>query len=78
MEQIKDGYDFINNILKNEFNHIRKRKAKFVDEEDTEEKIVQKQSNNNKIKIHKSNIIDYPSPDIIAILVQKKIIPAII
>ena len=78
MEQIKDGYDFINNILKNEFNHIRKRKAKFVDEEDTEEKIVQKQSNNNKIKIHKSNIIDYPSPDMMAILVQKKIIPAII
>jgi len=78
MEQIKDGYDFINNILKNEYHQIRKRTAKFVDDDEPEEKVVQKSSNNNKIKIHKSNIIDYPSQDIISILIEKNVIPVVV
>ena len=73
MEQIHDGYNFINNILKTEFDFIRKRKAKFVEEEELEEKTVVKKSA-NKIKIHKSNVKGYPTSEIMNILVQKNII----
>ena len=72
MEQIKDGYDFINNILKNEFHNVRKKTAKFVEEQ---ESVVSEPKNYvKKIKLKKINIIDYPSEDIIKILVDKRII----
>ena len=58
MEQIKDGYDFINSILKNEFLEIRKKKAKIL-EDQPQQKVVVKEDV-KKIKLKKSNIKNYP------------------
>ena len=74
MEQIKDGYDFINSILKNEFLEIRKKKAKFL-EDQPQQKVVAKEDV-KKIKLKKSNIKNYPSEDIISQLINLKVIPA--
>ena len=74
MEQIKDGYDFINSILKNEFMSIRKKKAKFLDEQPQQKQVVKEDV--KKIKIKKSNIKNYPSDDIISRLVEMNLIPS--
>ena len=76
MEQIKDGYDFINSILKSEFMEIRKKKAKFL-EDQPQQKVVVKEDV-KKVKIKKSNIKNYPSEDIISQLEALNIIPAAI
>ena len=75
MEQIKDGYDFINNILKTEFLNIRKKKAKFLDEEPIHKAIVKEDT--KRIKIKKSNIVNYPSDHIIARLNEMNLINVI-
>ena len=75
MEQIQDGYDFINNILKNEFVNIRKKKAKFLDEQPQQKPATKE--DNKKIKLRKSSIEDYPSDDQLQSLVDMKIIPLI-
>jgi TATA-box binding protein (TBP) (component of TFIID and TFIIIB) len=73
MEQIKDGYDFINSILKSEFLEIRKKKAKFLDDQ-PQQKVVVKEDV-KKIKLKKSNIQNYPSDDVISQLISLNIIP---
>ena len=74
MEQIQDGYNFINTILKNEFNQIRKKKAKFVEDVPVQTKTVAKDTV-KRIKIKKSTIIDYPDVSILKVLFEKNLIP---
>lgn len=69
LEQIQDGYNFINTILKNEFNSIRKITAKFV-EENTIQKIVTKPVS-KRVKLYKPSIINYPDPATIALIISK-------
>ena len=73
MEQIKDGYDFINSILKNEFMEIRKKKAKFLEDQPQQKPVVKEDV--KKIKIKRANIKNYPSDDIIKQLMEQNLIP---
>jgi TATA-box binding protein (TBP) (component of TFIID and TFIIIB) len=73
MAQIRDGYNFINSILKNEFVNIRKKKAKFIEEEPSQKIVVK--DDIKRIKLKKSQIKDYPSDAIIQELLNKQLIP---
>lgn len=73
MDQIKDGYDFINNILKNEFMNIRKKRAKFIEEQPAAKPVVK--DDQKRVKLKLSQIIDYPSDSIISQLYEKGLIP---
>jgi hypothetical protein len=73
MEQIKDGYDFINSILKSEFMEIRKKKAKFLEDQPQQKPVVKEDV--KKIKIKRANIKNYPSDDIIKQLMEQNLIP---
>lgn len=75
LEQINDGYNFINTILKNEFNEIRKKKAKFVEEQELVKSSVKDPI--KRIKLKKSMIQDYPNRSILNILTEKGLIPSI-
>jgi TATA-box binding protein (TBP) (component of TFIID and TFIIIB) len=72
MQQIQDGYDFINNILKNEFMNIRKKKAKFLEEQPIQKPVVKEDT--KRIKLKKSLIRNLPSDDIIAKLTEINLI----
>lgn len=72
MEQIQDGYNFINNILKNEFINIRKKKAKFLEEQPIQKPVVKEDT--KRIKLKKSLINNFPSDDIIAKLSEMNLI----
>jgi TATA-box binding protein (TBP) (component of TFIID and TFIIIB) len=72
MEQIKDGYDFINNILKTEFVNIRKKRAKFIEEQPIAKSVVKEDK--KRVKLMRYNIIDYPCDDIIKQLYEKNLI----
>lgn len=72
MQQIQDGYDFINNILKNEFMNIRKKKAKFLEEQPIQKSVVKEDT--KRIKLKKSLIRNLPSDDIIAKLTEINLI----
>jgi TATA-box binding protein (TBP) (component of TFIID and TFIIIB) len=72
MEQIQDGYAFINSILKNEFVNIRKKKAMFIDDQVVSKPAVK--DDIKRVKIKRSEITDYPSEDIITQLYDKNII----
>ncbi len=76
MEQIQDGYNFINSILKNEFVNIGKKRAKFIEEQPIAKPVVK--DDQKKIKIKRADIIDYPNEEIIAKLYEKGIIPLIV
>lgn len=65
MEQIEAGYKFINNILKNEYSNIRKKKAKFLDEQPIHKATVIKEDT-KCVKIKRSLIVDYPSDETIS------------
>lgn len=69
IEQIQDGYNFINSILKNEYNSIRKITATFVDNPIEEHKPIIK-SSLKRIKLHKSTISNYPNNSILSQLIQ--------
>jgi TATA-box binding protein (TBP) (component of TFIID and TFIIIB) len=74
MEQIEDGYNFINTILKNEFAQIRKKKAKFLDDQSLLQKPTPPKEDSKKIKLKRSLIIDYPSLEIIKQLENMKVL----
>ena len=75
IEQIQDGYNFINMILKNEFDEIRKRTANFVEEEPIPKSAIK--DSVKKIKLKRDIIVDYPTNEIIALLETKGLIPAL-
>tara|TARA_B110001469_G_scaffold127738_1_gene150153 strand:- start:116 stop:1429 length:1314 start_codon:yes stop_codon:yes gene_type:complete len=72
IEQIQDGYNFINMILKNEFNDIRKRTANFVEEEPVIKSLVK--DSIKRVKLKKDSVSNYPSNEIITLLETKGII----
>ena len=76
MEQIQDGYNFINSILKNEFVNIRKKRAKFIEEQPIAKPVVK--DDQKRIKLKRADIADYPSEEIIAKLYEKNLIPLIV
>lgn len=74
MEQIEDGYNFINTILKNEFSQIRKKKAKFLDDQPLIQKAMTPKEDTKKIKIKRSLIVGFPSPNILKQLEIMKVL----
>lgn len=75
IEQIQDGYNFINMILKNEFDEIRKRTANFVEEEPIPKSAIK--DSVKRIKLKKEIILDYPTNEILSLLETKGLIPTI-
>ena len=68
MEQILDSYNFINEVITDNYDSIKKVNADFLEKEEPK----QHQCNRKKtIKIKVSDIQDYPQPEMLKIIVEK-------